>query len=193
MTNSKFCINSHGLLHSNGKTKLIIYYSRHNKDSNMYSAVHFYTSSQFHNNTLNNSHQFLCFAVSINCGYAIQQHSHNVQLDTRSLIVIQIVLWYRTNCLLSVGWDLKGQVGTRGRAAYEASYIFCLFRNVHTDWSYDCTLNITNDFEEVKHCLAILWWAKQWPHLADCSCVQRKGVQPTRNMFSAARASGIVL
>jgi hypothetical protein len=70
----------------------------------MYSTVHFHTSSQFHNNTLNNSQQLLCLAVSINCGYPIRQHHHNVQLDPQSLTVIQIVLWYRTaTCYLLAG------------------------------------------------------------------------------------------
>jgi len=39
MTSSISYINSHRLLHSNGKTKLLIYYSSHTKDSDMYRYI----------------------------------------------------------------------------------------------------------------------------------------------------------
>ena len=39
MTNSISYIISHRLRHSNGKTKLLIYYSSHNKDLNMYRNI----------------------------------------------------------------------------------------------------------------------------------------------------------
>jgi hypothetical protein len=53
--------------------------------------------------------------------------------------------------LLATCWlGQKGQAGKRGRAARAPSHIFCLFRNLHSDISYDCILNIKMFLKEAK-------------------------------------------
>ena len=63
---------------------------------------------------------------------------------------------------------------------------------MHSAESWECISNRVNVFlKEVLHCLVILRSVYQWPHCADCSCVQCYTAQPASNLVSAVYSTKV--